>query len=211
MAEEFYKDYDRIIRLACPDYEHCLDLIAKNVPDNTKTLLDLGSGTGNLILAALKNFPGLKAWGIELQPSLIDIAKQKTSNKDVSFIEGDILKADWPVADAITSSLMIHHLTHDQKADVFKRIYDNSEYFFLFDLIKGETEEEESRNRQNLYCHWERQGLSDELIQKSKKDMEKFDIPMKVSEHNELFEKIGFKYKLLYNKNGFAVYFCSKK
>lgn len=211
MAEEFYKDYDRIIRLACPDYEHCLDLIVKNVPDNTKTLLDLGSGTGNFILAALKKFPGLKAWGIELQLLLIDIAKQKAINKDVSFIEGDILKADWPVADITTSSLMIHHLTYDQKAYVFKRIYDNSKHFFLFDLIKGETEEEENKNRKNLYCHWKRQGLSDELIENGKKDMEKFDIPMKISKHNELFEKIGFKYKLLYNKNGFAVYFCSKK
>jgi len=208
MAEEFYKDYDRIIRLACPDYEYCLDLIAKNVPDNTKTLLDLGSGTGNLILAALKKFPGLKAWGIELQPSLIDIANQKTGNKDVSFIEGDILKADWPVADITTSSLMIHHLTYGQKADVFKRIYDNSEYFFLFDLIKGETEEEESKNREYLYDHWKSGGLSEEWIEQGKKDMEAHDKPMTVKEHNKLFDDIGFKYKLLYNNHGFVVYFC---
>jgi len=211
MAEEFYKDYDRLIRIACPVYNHCIDLMAGNIPNGVKNLLDLGSGTGNLIQSVLKKHPSLNVWGIELQPELISIANKKVSNQDVSFIEGDILKAKWPVADITTSSLTIHHFTHRQKRDVFKRIYNNSDYLLFFDLVKGETKTEEWRNKEYLYDHWKSEGLSEEWIKQGEKNMEVHDKPMTVKEHNKLFDDVGFKYDLLYNNHGFAVYFCNKK
>ena len=211
MAIEFYEDYDRLIRLACPDYDYCLELMAKNIPRNINSLLDLGSGTGNLILSILKNHSRIKIYGIEVQQSLVEIAKAKVRSPNVRFIKGDILSFDWPPAECITSSLAIHHFTHEQKEKVFRKIYRASDCFLYFDRLKGKDETEEKQNLEYLFDHMRKNGFSEGMIQKAKEDMVKNDKPLTVKELNRLLKTIGFRYETLYLKHGFGVYLCTRK
>lgn len=211
MSTGFYQDYDRMIRQACPDYDYCLSLIAKNIPHDTISVLDLGSGTGNLAQYILKTRSRIKICGIELQQSLVKIASKKIRSPNVSFIQGDILKLDWPSAECVTSSLAIHHFTRKQKEKVFRKVYQSSRCFLYFDRVKGSSKTEEERNLEYLFNHMRKSGLSEETIREAKIEMKKNDKPLTVKQLNQLLESIGFDYEALYLKNGFAVYSCTKK
>jgi len=173
MVKGFYEEYDRIIRLACPGYDYCLELMARNIPGNAGSVLDLGSGTGNLISSILKKQPGISAYGVELQQGLVEIAKAKVKNPKARFINADILSFDWPSAECITSSLTIHHFSHEQKQRVFKKIFDNSRSFLYFDRIKGKNEAEERKNLDCIFNYMRKNGLPEKIIKEGKKDIEK--------------------------------------
>jgi len=211
MALEFYEDYDRLIRLACPNYDYCLELIAKSIPPNVNSVLDIGSGSGNLILSILKNHSRIKIYGIEAQQSLVEIAKAKIRDPNVRFIQGDILSFGWPSAECITSSLTIHHFTHEQKEKVFRKVYGASSCFLYFDRLKGRNETEERQNLEYLFGYMRKNGLSEGMIQKAKEEIAKNDNPLTLKELNGLLKSIGFRYDILYLKHGFGLYFCTKK
>ncbi|MBN1156940.1 class I SAM-dependent methyltransferase [Candidatus Woesearchaeota archaeon] len=211
MGTGFYQSYDRMIRQACPDYDYCLNLIAENIPSNIISVLDLGSGTGNLAQYILKIRSGIKICGIELQQTLVEIASKKITSPNVSFIQGDILKLDWPNAECVTSSLTIHHFTQKQKEDVFRKVYHSSRCFLYFDRLKGSSKAEEKQNLEFLFNHMRKAGLSEETIREAKTEMEKNDKPLTVRQLNRLLKSVGFDYEVLYLKNGFAVYSCTKK
>ena len=208
---EFYQDYDKIIRLACPCYDYCLELITKNIPANADSVLDLGSGTGNLALSILKNVHGIKIYGIELQQSLVEIAEGKTDDPNAIFIQGDILGTDWPEAECITSSLALHHLSHYQKRKVFKKIHNLSRSFLYFDRVKGRNRKEEKGNLEYVFRSMRKNGLPERIIREGKKDMARNDNPLTAKQINNLLESIGFEYEVLYLKYGFGVYSCTKK
>lgn len=214
MAAEFYADYDRLIRLACPCYDDCLNLIARNIPPDVKTALDLGSGTGNLIISILDKHPNLKISGIELQPNLVKIANKKflgIGRSDVEIIEGDILNCNWPKSEVITSSLTIHHFDYEQKKRLFAKVFRNSNIFLYFDRVKGESKRQEEKDSNYLFDYMRRNGLPEDFIQKATEEMTKNDFPLTLKEQNKLFEDVGFDYDLLYLKHGFAVYSCIRK
>lgn len=214
MDNNFYDDYDRYVRLVCPGYDQCLELIAGSIPKNTKSLLDLGSGTGNLLLLTLKDHPSMNLYGIELQQNLIDITRNKIKKIEgfkVELIQGDLLKLDWPIVDCITSSLTIHHFDYKQKEEVFKRIYDSCDLFLYFDLFKGKDSAEEEKHKEYLFNFMRSNNFSESLINKAKKEMMEHDKPLTIKEANKLFNSIGFKHEILYSDHGFIIYSCSKK
>lgn len=211
MGLGFYQDYDQLIRMVCPDYDYCINLIAKNVPSKVTTILDLGSGTGNLALSILQFRPMIKVYGLEMQKALVDLANKKVVSPNVKFVSGDILKSEWPSSECITSSLVLHHFTQEQKEKVFRKIYRHSQFFLYYDRLKGSTEAEEKHNLKFLSNHMRKNGLPEHAVQEAKAEMEKNDNPLTAEELNHLIASLGFSYETLYLKNGFGVYSCTKK
>jgi SAM-dependent methyltransferase len=212
MADLFYDNYDRLIRLACAGYELCLELVAKNIPKSVTSVLDLGSGTGNLIQAIINRRSDIKICGMELQQDLINMASAKRGSLgNVSIIQGDILKGDWPPAECVTSSLTIHHFTDKEKEQLFRRIYASADYFLYFDRFKGRSKAEEKHNLNYVFSYMRENGLSEDLVQKARDDMAKNDRPITIENFEAMLMSIGFGYRRLHFDHGFAVYFCSKK
>ena len=84
-------------------------------------LVDVGCGTGTLaILAARLGGPGARVSGIDPAPRQIARAKAKArrAGLDIDFRQGVIedLPFDEASVDAVTSTLMMHHLPDDLKA-----------------------------------------------------------------------------------------------
>ena len=71
-------------------------------------LYDLGSGDGIIVITAAKKI-GLRSVGMEMNPALIEKAKVKAEAEGVShlvsFVEQDVLTADFSSATIITSYL----------------------------------------------------------------------------------------------------------
>jgi phosphoethanolamine N-methyltransferase len=89
-------------------------------------VLDVGSGIGGAAFHLAKNF-GAHVTGIDLAPEMVNIglerAREAQAPDSVSFLIGDILKAEFPQPfDVVWSRDALMHI-HD-KAALFKRLHD---------------------------------------------------------------------------------------
>jgi len=88
-------------------------------------ILDLGCGTGTLTLMLKRAHPEAKVTGLDGDPQVLDIARDKTRGTDIQWDEGLASSLPYPdsVFDRVVTSLVIHHLTSDDKRRTFKEIY----------------------------------------------------------------------------------------
>jgi ubiquinone/menaquinone biosynthesis C-methylase UbiE len=111
--------YDVLARMTIPEMRFKRHLIrAANIAAGDR-VLDIGCGTGTLLRIAFDQQPGAIFSGIDPDRRILDRARSKfASASSVTFQEGSA--TDLPFADAsfdrVLSTLMIHHLSADEKA-----------------------------------------------------------------------------------------------
>lgn len=88
-------------------------------------VLDLGCGTGTLTLMLKRAYPESTITGLDGDPQVLDIARDKSRGTDIQWDEG--LASSLPYSDSVfdrvVTSLVIHHLVTDDKRRSFKEIY----------------------------------------------------------------------------------------
>ena len=122
------KEYDQTVTGHDPEYEavfHGYDeLLTKMVALSGNSILEFGSGTGNLTIKFLNE--GKVVFPVEPSQEMINIAKEKKELKHQFFIEGDL--EDFPLPpsaiDTIAASFDFHHLTESEKQKVIRRYYE---------------------------------------------------------------------------------------
>ena len=84
-----------------------------------RRLLDLGCGTGTLVLMARRRHPGATVIGIDGDPTILAIARRRAARAGIPVQLDEGMAYALPYADgsfdAVTATLMLHHLTHDQQ------------------------------------------------------------------------------------------------
>lgn len=106
-------------------YDALLSWLAAFVTPSTQArLLDLGTGTGNLVL----RLPRLGAIDcVDISKNMLSIARDKfRALPAVNFFNMDLLQffeTQRPAYDWVSSSYAIHHLTDDEKGHLFARVY----------------------------------------------------------------------------------------
>lgn len=90
-------------------------------------VLEIGCGTGNVLIAAKRSHPGIDAVGTDPDPQILDRARRKAHGlSGIRFEEG--YAQQLPCADGefdrVLSSMMLHHLPDDAKpaaaAEIFR-------------------------------------------------------------------------------------------
>ncbi len=131
------KVFDTGIRQLIPHYDLMLDTLVACVPSNSRRVLDLGCGTGELSLKLLKHCPDAKVVAVDYSPRMIEMAKSKLKNSQlierITFIQADF--GAWANGElreeigtnfsACVSSLAIHHLTDEMKHKLLTCIGNN--------------------------------------------------------------------------------------
>lgn len=90
-------------------------------------LLDVGCGTGTLLILAKERYPQIKMTGIDVDPKVLSIARNKTQKAklEIEYLEASSGKL--PFTDAslnvVVSSLVFHHLPTDVKKQTIEEIY----------------------------------------------------------------------------------------
>ena len=79
------------------DSEVILDLALEFCTPSTTSILDLGTGTGCLLLAALKAFPHAKGIGVDLNTEALQIAKKNAQNMTLQS-SAMFVKSHWATA-----------------------------------------------------------------------------------------------------------------
>jgi ubiquinone/menaquinone biosynthesis C-methylase UbiE len=83
--------------------------------DDTKRMLDVGTGPGRVPLAIANAVPGVSIDGLDLSPSMIEYARRAARaagfDERVTFVVGDVADLPYPdhTFDLILSSMSQHH------------------------------------------------------------------------------------------------------
>jgi ubiquinone/menaquinone biosynthesis C-methylase UbiE len=90
-------------------------------------VLDLGCGTGTLTIQIKQLIPQIELVGLDGDPSVLKIArdKAKIAGVDIQWQEGLAYDLPYPSAlfDRVLSCLMIHHLTAPNKLKAFREVF----------------------------------------------------------------------------------------
>lgn len=115
-------EYDARIRTFIPDYEEMLDVAASALPRHSRTIVDLGTGTGALSQRCLDRLPKARVVGIDADVDVLTVAAQRLGPR-ATFVAGDFARAPIPSCDAVVSSLALHHLpTRAAKVRLYRRV-----------------------------------------------------------------------------------------
>lgn len=179
--------------------EHMLDTVVgckegyqkmtELLPDTARDLLDLGCGTGLELDQIYQRLPELCVTGVDMTKAMLDKLRQKHPDKPMTLILGSYLDRDFGDAafDAAVSFETLHHLTHAQKAQLYRAVYRSlrkggvyieADYMVL---TQGE-EDEQQREYQRLLA----------LQGKDRREIFHYDTPFTIRHQQALLQEAGF-------------------
>jgi len=84
--------------------------LTKRLPSGTKSLLDLGCGTGLELHEIFARFPDLEVTGIDITPEMLEQLRRKFADKHITLINASYFDCDLGVAvfDAAVSFQTMH-------------------------------------------------------------------------------------------------------
>ena len=212
------QQYDDWIQNALPGYDEIFSTAVELIPFDRQRkieVLDLGAGTGLFSQHVLEAYPKANFVLIDLAEEMLGIARNRFANSSNSleFIRGDLTQLDYSARfDLVISSLAIHHLSHEGKQKVFKRIFDalrSGGAFINVDQIRGEGRFEE------IYWNtWldkvRATDAAENMILKSIERRRKFDQDATLSDQIAWLRAAGFQADCVY-KNYFVGVFLALK
>ncbi len=119
--------YDRLIGAFMREREFKHELIRQINLQPGGRVLDMGCGTGTLLMMIASADPAAELFGIDADENVLRIARQKIQAAGLDSRLDHGMAYQLPYADTsldqVTSSLVTHHLTLDNKRRAFKEIY----------------------------------------------------------------------------------------
>ncbi|WP_161600544.1 class I SAM-dependent methyltransferase [Mycolicibacterium hodleri] len=101
-------------------------LIAQAAVPPGATVLDIGAGTGNLLLKVKRAVPDATVVGLDSDLASLTVAATKASRlaADVQLDHGDATHLSYPDAtfDRVVSAFLLHHLPEDQRHRMLREV-----------------------------------------------------------------------------------------
>ncbi len=123
--DRFLRFYDPLTRLLGAERVRTRLLDAANIQSGERAI-DVGCGTGELSLLLKRRQPGAEVVGIDPDPKALALATRKgrAAGLEVAWHTGYAGRIPFPAqsVDHVVSSLMIHHLTSEQKREAFRDV-----------------------------------------------------------------------------------------
>lgn len=119
--------YDPLLRWVMREltFKHRLIQEARIAPGFR--VLDLGCGTGTLTVLLKQKYPDADITGIDGDPAVLAIARAKAARQNVSITFDEGMAFQLPYADGtfdrVVSSLVIHHLTTEDKQRTLREAF----------------------------------------------------------------------------------------
>jgi|SRR5215203_1836559 len=122
------------IRSEVPRYDELQEQAIAAIPFAPKRVLELGMGTGETTRRLIEAYP--EAWVIGLDASADMVFRARTMYDDVQLarMEDPLPEGPW---DLVIGVLSIHHLTSDQKKNLFRQVRTQARAFVIGDIVKA--------------------------------------------------------------------------
>ena len=113
-------EYDARIRTFIPHYEEMLQVAADAIEPATKTIVDLGIGTGALSARCLRRAPKARIVGIDADREVLKAAGDRLP-AGTKLVCSTFEQAELPRCDAMVASFALHHIrTQPAKAKFYR-------------------------------------------------------------------------------------------
>jgi ubiquinone/menaquinone biosynthesis C-methylase UbiE len=92
-----------------------------------KKILDVGSGTGTMVVMVKQAHPSAEVVGLDGDPQILEIARSKTRKLGIEILFDRGMSFDLPYQnesfDVVLTSMMLHHLTRADKQTTAREMY----------------------------------------------------------------------------------------
>jgi tRNA (cmo5U34)-methyltransferase len=115
--------YLELMHREVPDYERLQDETAAAAGTDARSMLELGTGTGETARRVLARNPAARLLGIDASPEMLDRARAALPTDRVEL---RVARLEDPLPegtfDVVFSALAVHHVEGPGKADLFRRV-----------------------------------------------------------------------------------------
>ncbi len=170
-------------------------IIASFLPQQMKTLLDLGIGTGLELAEIFRRFPDIKVTGVDIAGDMLNILKDSYPGKGIELFRQSFFEFDFGVKrfDAALSVMSLHHYDHAKKAVLYERlcgcikpggVYIECDYMLSEEEYENATEMEDS-----FFMEYKRLKGAEAIADEREYH---FDTPLTVESQKKLLLGAGF-------------------
>ncbi|HEV7643175.1 MAG TPA: methyltransferase domain-containing protein [Pyrinomonadaceae bacterium] len=121
------KFFDLAIRITMPETEFRRRTIEVVGPRPGETILNFGFGTGQNMVQVKRRCPGVKLYGLEIDPKVKAIAEKKLARAneqvELRLYDGGVFPFEDDFFDKVVSSLVFHHLDAETKRNSLRELY----------------------------------------------------------------------------------------
>jgi tRNA (cmo5U34)-methyltransferase len=129
--------YLETIRAEVPRYDELQSAAIAAIPFAPERVLELGMGTGETTRRLIEAFPGSWVIGLDSSPDMVFRAREEYDEVQLARIEDPLPDGPW---DLVIGVLSIHHLTTEQKRNLFRRVRDHSRSLVVADVVKADAQ-----------------------------------------------------------------------
>jgi len=151
-----------------------------------RTVLELGTGTGETALRVLAQHPEARWTGIDASEAMLARARERLPHADLRLARLEDPLPSGPF-DLVVSVLAVHHLDGDAKRDLFTRIAQVSDNFVLGDVVVPEDPQQATIEIDGEY-----------------------DLPSSVADQLSWLQTAGFDANATYVRPDLAVFRCRR-
>lgn len=168
--------YDEWIKVALPDYDAIFAIARDLIPfemEKSIDVLDLGAGTGLFSQHVLEKYPQARFTLIDVAEEMLAVGRSRFKNNidQFKFLVDDYRQINSAAEfDLVVSSLSIHHLTDEEKQNLFHRVYTalrGGGVFINVDQVKGPTANLEEIYWSDWLAKVRARGADEERIRES--------------------------------------------
>jgi tRNA (cmo5U34)-methyltransferase len=200
-------EYDARIRTFIPEYEEMLDVAAAAIPARTRTIVDLGTGTGALAARCLDAAPRARVVGIDADPDILTLAARRLRGR-ATFTCGTFLRAPLPACDAVVASFALHHVrTRSAKSRLYRRIHEALRPGGLFVSVDCQpaAARTSARAQRDAWKAHLRRAYTAQRATALLDAWSREDVYVPLESEIGLLRTNGFSVEVLWRKNAFAV------
>lgn len=130
-------DYLERVRAAIPRYDELQEQAIAAVPLSPERVLELGMGTGETTRRLIEAYPNSWVIGLDSSADMVFRAREMYDDVQLARIQDPLPDGPW---DLVIGVLSLHHLTSEQKKNLFRQVRVQARSFVIGDVVKADPQ-----------------------------------------------------------------------